>query len=335
MLMKKIMNIFLAGSIAVPVIIAEADVANAQKVLSRQNIVNGLKRLNTRKVSRRSTNSGQRRAPAQNKFRAPAQSKFRAPPPQAKRRAPAQSKFRAPPPQAKRRAPPTQQFRAPAPSGKVAVRRAPRPQNQRLRAPGVNNTGNLQRRAPPVARGRAPSRAPNVVVKRRAPQRSQDIVIQRRAPNRKPQRSSNQVVSNNKQLNDRAIRIEQQLNTQRQQIPFDNASVDLEILFEYDSARISPQSVRQLIILGEALQDVELSASRIMIAGHTDAAGSNAYNSNLSYLRAQSVSNFLTNYAGVSAGRLDIEGYGEDYLKYPDAPNSGQNRRVEIINLGG
>ena len=321
MLMKKILNIFLAGSIAVPVIIAEANVANAQKVLSRENIVNGLKRLKTRKVSRRSNNNSKGRAPAQTKFRAPApqakrrapaQSKFRAPAPQAKRRAPVQTKFRAPPPQAKRRAPAQSKFRAPAPSGKVAVRRAP-----------------------PTARKRAPSRTQNVVVKRRAPQRSQDIVIKRRAPNRKPQRSNNQVASNGKQLNERAIRIEQQLDTQRQQIPFNNASVDLEILFEYDSARISPQSVRQLIILGEALQDVELSASRIMIAGHTDAAGSNSYNSNLSYLRAESVSNFLTNYAGVSAGRLDIEGYGEDYLKYPDAPNSGQNRRVEIINLGG
>ncbi len=321
MLMKKILNIFLAGSIAGPVIFAEADVDNAQKVLRRENIVNGLKRLNTRKVSRRSNKNSKRRVPAQSKFRAPApqakkraptQSKFRAPAPQAKKRAPAQSKSRAPAPQAKRRAPAQSKFRAPAPSGKVAVRRVPT-----------------------TARKRVPSRTKNVVVKRRAPQRSQDIVIKRRATNRKPQRSSNQVASNGKQLNKRAIRIEQQLDTQRQQIPFNNASVDLEILFEYDSARISPQSVRQLIILGEALQDVELSASRIMIAGHTDAAGSNAYNSNLSYLRAESVSNFLSNYAGVSAGRLDIEGYGEDYLKYPDAPNSGQNRRVEIINLGG
>ncbi len=318
MFMKKILNIFLAGSIAVPVIIAEADVANAQKVLSRQSIVNGLKRLNTRKVSRRSNNKSKRRAPPQNKFRAP-------------------------PPQAKRRAPPQNKFRAPAPSGKVAVRGTQQPRKQRSRAPQANNSGNLQqrrppivrKRPPPVARGRAPVRAPNVVVKRRASQRSQDIVIKRRTLNRKPQRSNNQVVSNSKQLNQRAIRIEQQSNSQHQQIPFNNASVDLEILFEYDSARISPQSVRQLIILGEALQDVELSASRIMIAGHTDAAGSNSYNSNLSYLRAESVSNFLTNYAGVSAGRLDIEGYGEDYLKYPDAPNSGQNRRVEIINLGG
>ena len=42
----------------------------------------------------------------------------------------------------------------------------------------------------------------------------------------------------------------------------------------------------------------------------------------------------LVNYAGVDAGRLVPEGYGERLLKFPDAPQSGQNRRVEIINLG-
>jgi outer membrane protein OmpA-like peptidoglycan-associated protein len=108
----------------------------------------------------------------------------------------------------------------------------------------------------------------------------------------------------------------------------------LEILFEYNSARINPESVRQLVTLAEALQDAALQGTRIMIAGHTDASGSNAYNDDLSYRRAQSVSDFLKLYAGISPDRLAIEGYGEELLKYPDAPNSGQNRRVEIINLG-
>jgi outer membrane protein OmpA-like peptidoglycan-associated protein len=111
-------------------------------------------------------------------------------------------------------------------------------------------------------------------------------------------------------------------------------SIDLEILFEYDSDRINPASVRQLIELGEALNDPELDKGNFMIAGHTDAAGSNAYNSDLSLRRAQAVSRFLTEFAGVDVGRLTMEGFGEEYLKYPDAPESGQNRRVEIINLG-
>jgi outer membrane protein OmpA-like peptidoglycan-associated protein len=114
----------------------------------------------------------------------------------------------------------------------------------------------------------------------------------------------------------------------------DSGRIDLEILFDYDSDRIKPASVRQLIELGEALNDPELDKGKFMIAGHTDAVGSNAYNSDLSLRRAQAVSRFLTEFAGVDAGRLTMEGFGEEYLKYPDAPESGQNRRVEIINLG-
>lgn len=113
----------------------------------------------------------------------------------------------------------------------------------------------------------------------------------------------------------------------------DNGRIDLEILFDYDSAQIDPGSVKQLIILGEALNDPELAEAHIVIAGHTDAAGSDAYNANLSLRRSQAVYDFLVNYAGVDASRLVPEGYGESLLKFPDAPESGQNRRVEIINL--
>lgn len=114
----------------------------------------------------------------------------------------------------------------------------------------------------------------------------------------------------------------------------DSGRIDLEILFDYDSARIDPASVKQLFILGEALNDPSLGKARIVIAGHTDAAGSNGYNADLSLRRARAVSDFLVNYAGVEPDRLVTEGYGEELLKYPDAPESGQNRRVEIINLG-
>ena len=87
--------------------------------------------------------------------------------------------------------------------------------------------------------------------------------------------------------------------------------------------------------LGAALNDAGLEGSQFMIAGHTDAAGSAGYNQSLSLRRAHAVTDFLVNFAGVNPRRLAVEGYGESLLKYPDAPESGQNRRVEIINLGG
>jgi outer membrane protein OmpA-like peptidoglycan-associated protein len=113
-----------------------------------------------------------------------------------------------------------------------------------------------------------------------------------------------------------------------------NGRIDLEILFDYDSDRISPASVKQLIALGDALNDPSLGNSKFVIAGHTDATGSNYYNDDLSRRRAAAVTEFLVVYAGIDPRRLIPEGYGEELLKYPDAPESGQNRRVEIINLG-
>lgn len=359
MSVKNLLKLIIAVAVALPSMISVTSTAQAQKIMSRQKIVNGLQHRGQKKQRRatRRTNQGQaqrtnRRKPQRTATRRAPQQQFRAPPPIAKRRAPPTQKFRAPPQVAKRRAPPRanapQQFRAPP---QVAKRRAPPRANapQQFRAPPQV----AKRRAPPTQQFRAPPQ----VAKRRAPPRANGnpqqfrapprVVNRGRAPNRNPQHFNSQVAV----VGERAIRIEQRaaaqqrLNTdqrlpaqQLEQQAFANtgtSSVDLEILFDYDSARISPESIRQLIILGEALQDVSLSGSRIMIAGHTDAAGGNAYNNNLSYQRAQSVSNFLIDYAGIRSDRLAIEGYGEDYLKYPDAPNSGQNRRVEIINLGG
>jgi outer membrane protein OmpA-like peptidoglycan-associated protein len=110
--------------------------------------------------------------------------------------------------------------------------------------------------------------------------------------------------------------------------------VDLAILFDYDSDRINPSSFRQLTALVDALNDPSLGGGRFVVAGHTDAVGSRGYNLDLSQRRANAVYRFLVEYGGIGHRRLVTEGYGEDLLKFPDAPESGQNRRVEIINLG-
>ena len=72
----------------------------------------------------------------------------------------------------------------------------------------------------------------------------------------------------------------------------------------------------------------------IFIDHATDLVVGDPFEEGVSHARARAVTDFLVDYAGVEPGRLVIEGYGESLLKYPDAPESGQNRRVEIINLG-
>ncbi|MCF6320363.1 MAG: OmpA family protein [Rhizobiaceae bacterium] len=111
-------------------------------------------------------------------------------------------------------------------------------------------------------------------------------------------------------------------------------SVNIRILFAYDSDRIEGSSFGDLNEIGEALLDPSLANSRIMLNGHTDASGSRAYNQELSERRALSVKRYLTQKMFVPAEQLIVAGFGEDRLRNSDDPNNGINRRVEIVNLG-
>ena len=75
----------------------------------------------------------------------------------------------------------------------------------------------------------------------------------------------------------------------------------------------------------------ENPAIRVEISGHTDNAGTPAYNLLLSQKRAQSVANYLVAH-GVSAARIVQKGYGADKpLKPNDTEENRQvNRRIEF-----
>jgi len=80
------------------------------------------------------------------------------------------------------------------------------------------------------------------------------------------------------------------------------------ILFEFNSFKLSDEAVNTLEILRSILTDYpEL---RIEIAGYTDAIGSTDYNRKLADKRAQSVINYLTE-AGISRSRFDKKAFGE------------------------
>jgi len=110
-------------------------------------------------------------------------------------------------------------------------------------------------------------------------------------------------------------------------------SIDFELYFEYDSSKLTSEGIRRLIPLGQALSDSKLSTGEFLIAGHTDAAGSDAYNARLSRERARSVKDFLVTSFSITPHRLITVGYGEGDLKTPDQPLSRFNRRVQIVNL--
>ena len=111
-------------------------------------------------------------------------------------------------------------------------------------------------------------------------------------------------------------------------------STDLTINFEFNSAKLSPDSLEQLQQLATALNSEEILPYRIKVTGHTDAVGSDAYNMDLSKRRAQAVVSYLSSQLGVSVARLSSAGMGKRALKLPDDPGNGANRRVEITQIG-
>jgi outer membrane protein OmpA-like peptidoglycan-associated protein len=109
---------------------------------------------------------------------------------------------------------------------------------------------------------------------------------------------------------------------------------DMEILFELDSADISPKAQPAVEALGRALQDSQLKGANFVVAGHTDATGSAPYNQVLSERRAQSVRAALVKEFNLSNDQLIAVGYGTEQLKNPKDPYGAENRRVQIVNVG-
>lgn len=113
----------------------------------------------------------------------------------------------------------------------------------------------------------------------------------------------------------------------------DRASTSMTINFEFNSDRISGDSQRVMATLATALASSQLADRRFTVVGHTDAKGSEAYNMSLSERRAAAVRAYLVEH-GIDADRLTSEGKGESQLLNPRNPNSGVNRRVEIVATG-
>jgi outer membrane protein OmpA-like peptidoglycan-associated protein len=113
----------------------------------------------------------------------------------------------------------------------------------------------------------------------------------------------------------------------------DKPNIDLEITFDYNSADISAKSLPSVQALGRALTSPDLKGSTFIVAGHTDAAGGDAYNQDLSERRADSIKHYLMDKFGIAASDLVTVGYGKSKLKDPSQPMAEVNRRVQVVNM--
>jgi outer membrane protein OmpA-like peptidoglycan-associated protein len=113
----------------------------------------------------------------------------------------------------------------------------------------------------------------------------------------------------------------------------DKPNIDLEITFDYNSADISAKSLAAVQTLGKALSNPDLKGSTFVVAGHTDAAGGEGYNQELSERRADSIKRYLTEKFGIAGTDLVTVGYGKSKPKDAGNPMDPANRRVQVVNM--
>ena len=104
---------------------------------------------------------------------------------------------------------------------------------------------------------------------------------------------------------------------------------DSGILFPFDSAELTSEARTNLRKLADSLQ-AEVR-TEVMIVGHTDSAGSDAYNRELSERRGRAAQSYLSS-IGVSPSRVRSSGRGESEPIASNDSDDGrrQNRRVEL-----
>ena len=112
-------------------------------------------------------------------------------------------------------------------------------------------------------------------------------------------------------------------------------SIDMEILFDYNSDTLRPDQYQKLAELATVLSGDKFRSFRIVFLGHTDAKGGQSYNHDLSRRRAKAVADFVSEVGGLPSDRLIANGLGSQSLKDPGNPFGPQNRRVQVLLLPG
>jgi outer membrane protein OmpA-like peptidoglycan-associated protein len=104
-----------------------------------------------------------------------------------------------------------------------------------------------------------------------------------------------------------------------------------DLLFQFDEANLQPRAEVPLRQLAKLLR--LQPGQRVLIEGHADTIGGDAYNQTLSEERAAAVRTWLIDVAHINPGQLDYAGFGNSRplvsaSKSPAA--QAPNRRVEV-----
>jgi outer membrane protein OmpA-like peptidoglycan-associated protein len=101
------------------------------------------------------------------------------------------------------------------------------------------------------------------------------------------------------------------------------------VFFDFDKSDITPAAANILNSAVTAYANCGMAS--VMLAGHTDRAGTPKYNVGLAERRNAAVSAYLTG-RGIPAARISAQGFGETMPKVAtaDGVREAQNRRVEV-----
>lgn len=119
--------------------------------------------------------------------------------------------------------------------------------------------------------------------------------------------------------------------------PADNCPPEVAATFFFDFDSVVPSSDAQSSAAFMAENRTRCGWRNFTVVGHTDRAGSDAYNNKLSVRRGEAVAAIMTS-AGIPANIIAVSGKGESDLRVQtiDGERTPANRRVEVrVNVTG
>lgn len=103
----------------------------------------------------------------------------------------------------------------------------------------------------------------------------------------------------------------------------------ISVPFAFNSARLAPDAFEALDNIAEGIKLVQLPGD-LIIEGHTDAKGGDAYNLKLSVRRAAAVKRYFAQHHKIAANKLKAVGKGRTEPLNGKDPLASENRRVQF-----
>jgi outer membrane protein OmpA-like peptidoglycan-associated protein len=102
-----------------------------------------------------------------------------------------------------------------------------------------------------------------------------------------------------------------------------------DVLFDFNKSNLRSDALAKVNKIADTIRSVQRTIS---VEGHTDSIGSDDYNHELSFERAEAVADALER-RGVNPQKLRVRGFGKKNPVADNATESGRarNRRVEVI----